>query len=356
MLIEFRCTNLSNFDAAKGRYIECDELIVASDDNIGKLVKCPKCDQMVEVPMDYVGVESANRARRGDRPKPSQRPPARKKRDLQADGLVGQGIASPKIIKPSEEEASLGSADLFGDNIQGQVKDGSQTVHDVKRKRCPSCGSLLDDHGKCSLCNYVEPQFRSKTASLDDIKIKLAGFQLWISEIVSEGASFSLLALVATSLLTVAYLLLGALTLLLGEVLWFVAITCLYVVYILSVFKAWQLTRNPRARLSFWQRPCWNGVLFAARLLGWHRYDSRYAGRKIINLRNAPIVDERVAYIEDLDKCQVLDLQNTLITDKGLLPLYGLNNLHCLIVRRTAVTPEGVFRLQQANPRLWIWD
>lgn len=359
MLIEFRCTNLSDFDAAKGRYIECDELIIASDDKVGKLVKCPKCDQMVEVPLNYEGAESATRAGQADTQRSVGRSPVKQKADVRADAMVAQNIVKPAIAESATDRNadSLKPGNLFSDDVEDSAgSEGPRTVHDVNRKRCPQCGSSLDDHGKCSLCHYVEPQFESKTARLEDIHVQLAGFQLWVSEIVSEGASFSTIAVVASSLFAFACLILTLIAVLVGEILWAVILACVFVVYVLAVFKAWQLTKNPRARLNFWQRPFWNLVLSVARILNWQKYDNRYAGRKIINLRNAPIVDEKVAYLEDLGNCQVLDLENTLITDKGLVPLYGLNQLHCLVVRRTAVTQEGIFRLQQANPRLWIWD
>ncbi|MCH2183113.1 MAG: hypothetical protein MK108_14020 [Mariniblastus sp.] len=357
MLIEFCCTNLSEFDAAKGRYVECDELIIASDDNVGKLVKCPKCDQMVEVPFQQGRAESARRTDEQARPSSAKRP-VRKKVDLEPDSRLGQVIAKPAESEVAEQNiAPIKTASLFAeDTDDGSSEEGPLTVHDIHRKRCPECGSLLDDHGKCSLCRYVEPQFKSKTASLDDIGVQLAGFQLWISDIMSEGVSFSMIATIGSGLLTVAYALLMALMLLTGHWVWAAVLTGLFFLYCLCVHKAWQLTRSPRARLNFWQRPFWNLLLYSARILNWQKYDKQYAGRKIINLRNAPIVDDKVPYLEDLDKCQVLDLENTLITDKGLLPLYGLTQLQCLVVRRTGVTHEGVFRLQQANPRLWIWD
>ncbi len=355
MLIEFRCTNLSEFDADKGRYVECDELIIASDDNVGQLVKCSKCDQMVEVPFHQGGTESARRTAEKARPSSTKRP-VRQKMDLEADGPLGQTMAKPAQGEAADPLiAPIKTSGLFTDDVDNPVEQASPTVHDIHRKRCPDCGSLLDDHGKCSLCRYVEPQFKSKTASLDDIGVQLAGFQLWISEITSDGVSFAMLAMVGSALLTVAYVLLMVVTIVTGY--WSVSMvaTGLFLFYILCVHKAWQLTRNPRARLNFWQRPFWNLLLHLGRMFKWQKYDKQYAGRTIINLRNAPIVDDKVPYLEDLNKCQVLDLENTLITDKGLLPLYGLTQLQCLVVRRTGVTHEGVFRLQQANPRLWIW-
>ncbi|MCH2178656.1 MAG: hypothetical protein MK106_07615 [Mariniblastus sp.] len=359
MLIEFRCSNLSDFDASKGRYIACDELVVAADDKIGQLLKCPKCGQMVEVPFDYVGAEEARQERSSTSSRSSNQGVSRSSPKSSEEALFGESaqINTGRVTNSSGQP--LGSEPF--EETEGLVSDDGQprSVHDLKRKRCPDCGSALADNGKCSLCPYVEPKFNSKSAALDEIDIQLAGFQLWVSQIVSDGASIRWVAGFVTALFCLVYMVLMPIALLVGGIGGIVAAVCLtlgFVFYILAVVKAWQLTKDPRARLSFLQRPFWNLLLFGARLLRWEKYDAQYTGRKIINLRNAPIVDAKVAYIEDLKKCQVLDLENTLITDDGLEPLYGHKHLHCLVVRRTAVTPEGVFRLQQANPRLWIWD
>ena len=357
MLIEFRCSNLSDFDAAKGRYIACNELIVAADDKIGQLLRCPKCGQMVEVPFDYVGAEEA----RQERSAKSSRPMSQSGVSSGAKQSEDVSFAdSPKVdarrpVPSSQPDQSDPFAETAGFSAGGETR----SVHDLKRKRCPDCGSPLDDNGKCSLCRYVEPQFKSKSAALDEIDIQLAGFQLWVSQIVSDGASIWFVGIFITALLCLGYMVLMPVALLIGGVGGFVSAVCLtvgFVFYISAVLKARQLTKNPKARLNFFQRPFWNLLLVAARMMRWEKYDTQYSGRKIIDLRNAPIVDAKVAYIEDLKKCQVLDLENTLITDDGLGPLYGHKHLHCLVVRRTAVTPEGVFRLQQANPQLWIWD
>ena len=49
MLIEFRCTNLSEFDAAKGRYVECDELIIASEGGMGAKLKAMKITRLLRL-------------------------------------------------------------------------------------------------------------------------------------------------------------------------------------------------------------------------------------------------------------------------------------------------------------------
>jgi len=49
MLIEIQCSNFSDFDSARGKYVQCGEKIVVSNDQIGQFVSCTKCNQPVEV-------------------------------------------------------------------------------------------------------------------------------------------------------------------------------------------------------------------------------------------------------------------------------------------------------------------
>ena len=121
------------------------------------------------------------------------------------------------------------------------------------------------------------------------------------------------------------------------------------------VFKGYQFGRVPAASLAWFQRPFWNSILHFARMMNWQGYDARYKGRGIIDKRGVPVADAELPAIDNLNRCQVLDLEGTLVTDRGLRALYGLNHLHCLVLRKTDVTHEGVFRLQQANPKVWIW-
>ena len=125
--------------------------------------------------------------------------------------------------------------------------------------------------------------------------------------------------------------------------------------YVGLIYKGYQFTRVPGASLAWFQKPFWNLLLVSARMMNWQAYDSRYKGRGIIDKRGVPVSDTEVPAIDNLSKCQVLDLEGTLVTDRGLRALYGLQNLHCLVLRKTSVTDEGVFRLQQANPKVWIW-
>ena len=139
---------------------------------------------------------------------------------MRADGMVGENVGQPAIAEPANDgkASPFQPNNLFTDEVEDDSgKKEPRTVHDVNRKRCPQCGSSLDDHGKCSLCRYVEPQFKTQNASLDDIHMQLAGFQLWVSEIVSEGASFSMIAVLASMFFSVACLVMTLIAVLVGE-------------------------------------------------------------------------------------------------------------------------------------------
>ena len=232
------------------------------------------------------------------------------------------------------------------------------SVYDTVEKRCPKCGSLLHENGNCSACRYVEPKYESSYLPLDQIKMQPAGFQRWFCAIFNEGVSIQLIGAVLHVLLGLLACILLLAAILVGGVGGIVGMFVIFLcaaIYVGLIFKGYQLTRNPRAKLAWFQKPIWNLILWFARKLNWQGYDSTFKGRPIIDQRNSPIVDEKIPHLEGLNQCHVLDLEGALITDKALRHFYGLSNLHCLVLRKTKVTHEGVVRLQQANPRLWIW-
>ncbi len=351
MLIEFFCTNITGFDAAAGRNKTCGQRLVVSHDQIGQLISCKKCNQQVEVPFD---VAKAKR---------SSDSASRKKKPAVAATKSAKTTHKKKTPAPSKKINELGLADPI-DRVPTDVmtfefeQDQVSALYDSVEKRCPKCGGLINENGKCSACRYVEPVYASSYLPLDQINMQTAGFQRWLCEIFNEGVSIQMIELglhcmlgILAAIIVVASLLVGGFG---GKLAIGLVIVCAFF-YMGFIYKGHQLTKNPRAKLAWFQKPLWNLVLYAARSMKWSAYDSRYKGRVIVDKRNAPIVDEKVPYLEGLGKCQVLDLEGTLITDKGLRHLYGLSNLHCLVLRKTKVTHEGVLRLQQANPRLWIW-
>lgn len=353
MLIEFYCTNQSEYDAATGRYSQCGHRVVCSDDKIGQLVKCDGCNQPVEVPFD-IGKKKPkkNSAGKTKRSQPAvaatkptktsqKRPPKRVKK------INEKGLSAPK--------QTVASDNLTFEFEQEQIRN----AFGVEKKLCPKCGEQVKQNGRCSACNYIEPKYESATLPLDQIPMKLAGMQRWFCAIFNEGVSVGFIGMLL-------HVLMGLLSTILLASAFFIKnqsiAIALAVVVILSVllyagfiFKGYQLASNPRSKLAWFQKPVWNLILFFSRKLKWQRYDSTLKGRLVIERRGEPLVDEKVSSIEGLNRCQVLDLEGTLITDKALRQFYGLTNLSCLVLRKTNVTHEGVLRLQQANPRLWIW-
>jgi hypothetical protein len=350
MLIEFFCSNVLEYDAAKGRSVACGNRMVVDDNMIGQLVKCEKCQQMVEVPFE-IARKPAARDSSNVKKKPAiaatkSTKPVHKGKPSRPKNINELGLADPIDRMPS---------DVMTFEFE---QEKIAAVYDAAEKRCPKCGNLLQDDGKCTRCRYVEPKYESSYLPLDQIQMQLAGFQRWFCAIFNEGVSVRMIAIalhvllgLLASILLVSAILVGGT----GGMIAIILIVLAVAFYVMFIYKGYQLTRNPRARLAWFQRPIWNLILWFARKMNWQGYDHSLKGRPIIDQRNAPIVDEKIPYLDGLNKCHVLDLEGSLITDKALRHFYGLTNLHCLVLRRTKVTHEGVVRLQQANPRLWIW-
>lgn len=349
MLIEFYCPNVE-YDAAKGRNVPCGNRLVVGDDKIGQLIKCDKCQQMVEVPFEIAK-------------KPAKREtPAAKKKPAVAATKSTRPVHKSKLAR-TRKVNELGLDDPI-ERMPSDVmtfefeQEKIASVYDAVERRCPKCGSLLQVDGKCSQCRYVEPKYESSYLPLDQIPMQPAGFQRWFCAIFNEGVSIGTISVVLHAMLGLLAVILVVSAILVGGMGGVIAILLILVCtgfYMALIFKGYQLTRDPRAKLAWFQKPMWNLILWFARRMDWQGYDATLKGRPIIDQRNSPVVDEKIPYLEGLNKCHVLDLEGTLITDKALRHLYGLTNLHCLVLRKTKVTHEGVVRLQQANRQLWIW-
>lgn len=310
MDIQFRCTNPYQFKEG-GNHEKCSQLLQVSSENIGLDVRCPRCNQMITVPSQARRVASDS----GD-----------------ANSGTGESVAQ----------------------VQADLTYGKFS----QRTRCPKCGSLLDDRKKCTACRYETPLVQSAQTPLSQLKVKPAGFQLWFQAIMADGVGMRLFQIgmhafvfiIVSTLLILAVLLGGSAALYLT-----LAAGVLGLAYLLVVIHAKRLANVPGTRLPFYLKPFWNGLLNMARKQNWQKYDSRLAGRLIIDVRGQTFGDRDLLDLENLNQCQVLDAEGTDLTDNALAAMHGLKNLRCLVLKGTHVNPEAVFRLQQSLPRCWIW-
>lgn len=369
MMIEFQCGNFSGYDKVRQQYVECGNKLIVSDEKIGEFVVCPKCKQQVEVPF---GLESAGRKKSvtrenvQDRTAPAasagSKTPREKSRSKtkpragKSKRAKGQQPGRGSELKLAEP-VKRPSSDLSSLSFGGSETDSKLPADN--RPRCAKCGHFLNKSGRCESCGYVEQKFEKATQPIQDIKVGLAGFQLWFCETMTQGVSINALKYGAHFSLGFIALMLVVLAILgiggwIGALMVVVIAGCV-ALYVGLVVKGQQLASDPQAKLAWFQKPFWNAILFAARAMNWQNYDDRYKGRKIIDCRGEGITDGKIRELEGLGLCEVLDLERTPVTDQGLRQLYGLKNLHCVVLRKTQVTHEGVFRLQQTHPKIWIW-
>ena len=351
MLIEFPCSLLSDYDPATGRSGICGHRIMVSDDQVGEMVTCEKCQGQIEVPLEALSPGFASGQKKIRKAKPAVAATKKKK----ANGAKKAPKRSRKVNELQlEAPASRNSGDVMTFEFENEKIN---SLYEAVEKKCPKCGAAIEA-GKCTKCRYVMPVYKSSFLPLEQLELERAGFQKWFCDIFNEGVSVRMLEIglhcmlgVLAFIVTLSFALLGGGYRVFG-IAFVIAAGLLYVGFI---YKGHQIAKNPKAKLAWFQKPFWNALLHVCRKLGWTKYDSRLKNRLIIDLRNAPIVDQKVPHLEGLTKCSVLDLEGTMITDDALKHLYGLKHLHCLIVRRTSVTHEGVIRLQQSNPRMWVW-
>ncbi len=333
MPIEFRCPNVSQFDSTRGKYVQCNQLLRVSSKRAGDFIQCPKCSQDIEVPLATT---------------PLALDPVR------ASKMGAEGGASDSVSKAGPSKKSI--MDLEFESETPAASLGSSAYHSAK-SRCPKCGGRFSSDGICTLCNFVEPVQKAERQFAENKPAKPAGFQLWLRQLSSNGDTMTYVGLglsIFASLFLCILIVLGIVSTSLSGVA--LAVTAAFsLVYLFSIIAAtWRLAKKPEAGLGT-LGPIWNCLLVAARYLDWQKYDSRFAGRKIIDLRKTPTTDSQLPAIDGLQNCQVLDLEGSAVTDAGLSQLYGHLHLRCLVLRNTEVTPTGVARLQQAIPRLWIW-
>ena len=390
MLIEIKCANFSNFDAALGRYVECGEKMIVSEDQVGQFVNCKKCNQPIEVTNDGQiqrdGSQQIQQRHRKVASKKDERrtnsasssaasSDAASQRPNRSTGIEGKtkknasntGQRSSRRMKPGRSTGSkkMGAGKSTSDvmSLDFNEQHVNSRLADDRAERCRKCGNVVDS-GQCTVCKYVHPKFEKLHKPLDELDIEITGFQRWFCQTMNEGVSVKVLEYGAHIMLGIwgVFMMMAALLGILGfgvsrtlGVVMLIAVVMGAFLYIGLVYKGHQFLRDPNARLAWFQKPFWNLLLLFSRMMKWQNYDARLKGRGIIKVRERFFRDEQILELEGIKSCQVLDLQGTSITDRGLLDLYGLKQLQCVVLKKTDVSHEAVFRLQQTFPRLWIW-
>lgn len=407
MMIEFQCGNL-----VSDTHEVCGNRIIVSDELTGDKVTCAKCQQLVEVPVATKahpepprGI-SRNQAppslkkRRlalGKKPKKSKRTASRESKK-HSDQVSSHGdrdssesepddeyrlaeAAPPKTAdsgkspleipdtnpnnKPSGRKAKLS-------NRTGAAKPGSGDQNKVSTLRCTRCGASMDEAGFCHSCGASEmvtstselekKQTPTKQASPEQdrkVKVRLAGFQLWFVNTISEAIPFRMLEMAlhaAVAFVTIAFCV-AAVFLASGvwKLLFLLMILTVAGFYVALVIQGHRLATQFDAKLAWFQKPFWYGILMFARMTKWKTNDSSLAGRIVLDQRGTDLDMDELINLESFHKCQVLDLAGTSITDEGLARLRSHAHLRCLVLRNTQVTHAGVQRLQQSKRKVWIW-
>lgn len=330
MLIEFRCGNYSSFNKKTGQYVVCGQKMSASSEDAGLLVSCPKCQKDCEVPFPERAPEKPSKKKRPSRP----RPPA-----------------------TLEEEASIAKAGQAKAKSKAPAAPASKPKSKVQR--CPKCGGVLDGRGACNECRWVKPRFTKASQSIDEMKIEPAGMMLWFSQILSEGIPMRMLCMAMNVMIPILLFASMAFALLvvggfLGGFMFLLLFLSL-LLYVALVFKGYQFLRTGHARLAWFQKPFWYGILGWCRSRKWNSFDARYRNRNVVSFQGDPITDAQLVQRKELKSAQVLDLEGTMITDVTIEQLYKLKHLQCLVVKNTSVSHLAVTRLQQSFPKLWIW-
>ena len=344
-MIEFECTNQIRDPLTGGNY-PCGKRLIVPEEQMGESVICPKCQRSVEIPFP-------------------KKPPANAGSGASNPSAKRPGQAAKQPTRKANSEDELRLSDPFvrpkSDLSNLDIRD-SETARPLpkdKRRRCQKCGAIADGALRCPSCGQKVVDRRESSQPIDQMKVGLAGFQLWFVRTIAESIPIRVLELglhvsIAMIVLLFTFVALFAVGGLEGIGILLI-LGVLATAYVALIRKGHQLATDPHARLAWYQRPLWDAILWIARRRDWQGYDSRLDGRVIINCRGEGITDNHLPELEGLEKCQVLDLQDTPVTDQGLRHLYSLKHLHCVVLKHTGVTHEGVFRLQQARPGLWIW-
>ena len=300
----------------------CGHAFKVADSLAGKVIRCPKCKQGLQVP------------------DPS-RPPAPKS---------NQPTAAIEPLDPLAAKQGI---------MEQAVTKGSSQYQKVKV--CPGCGKPLASDS-CRSCGYKIA--KPDDQAIEKIKPKLCGMQLWLCRTIRQALPVKAMVFVMHTAMVLIVLLIGGATIMgmttqnlsvFAGLIVLLIVSIAAVVYLAFAFKSYQFLIQPGAQLAWFQKPLWNLVLGLARSKNWRDYDASLSSRVVVTADDPQTGDQDIFDLPDVRRAQVLDFENTLITDAGLRSLYQLKKLECLVLRNTNVTAEEVYRFQQAFPNVWIW-
>ena len=300
----------------------CGNAFKVADTLAGKVIRCPKCKQGIQVP-----------------------DPSR-----------------PVAKKDNRPAAAIQSMDPLAD--KQNVMDQETTARSSNYRKvavCSECGKPVTGD-VCRACGHKKN--RPQNESIAKIKPQVCGMQLWLCRTIRQALPVKVMVLVMHAAMLIISLLIAGSTVVgmttqnvsvvagLAALL-FVAV--INVVYLAFAFKGYQFLMQPGAQLAWFQKPFWNLILGLARGKNWRDYDARLSNRVVVTADDPRLTDADLFDLPEIRRAQVLDLENTQISDTGLKSLYQLNKLECLVLRNTQVTAAEVYRFQQTFPTVWIW-
>ena len=344
MPIQFQCPNISTDPTGQPR--PCGKQLRAPDSKAGKTAKCPKCGSKIKIPA----------AKRSG----TKSPPTAAAWPNDADQSPDISVSQDEFDDPVLDGAARPGAIDQRQPIKDQHPFNPRTENFVpvdQTPRCRKCGKKTDKRGYCSKCNYASVARDDSDRDLSDIKIRTAGFQLWMSNIISEGVPVVLVSSMM-HFLAVVFVVFGLFVVFTAAtglmfyigIAFFAAIGFFYTAW---AYKCYSFRHDPQAQLAWFQRPFWDIVLWSCRKNGWK--DGKSKDRVVIDQRQTPLTDQLLDKLPGLKNAQVVDLEGTLVTDEAFRYFYRMDRLQCLVLKETEVSHEAVFRLQQAKPKVWIW-
>jgi len=387
MNIQFHCKNIASYDPEKGGYVYCDAPLEAGRDKIGMRVKCPKCQQYAEVPMD-----STESGRTNEGSQTSNSIEDSEDMDLLDENMERMVAAQNEVTQTVAKTASesLGQSNQAATTTAPPVSPAKRTHEDTnpiplsgsvsgqqpagmvassfptttgqlqynsfdQGRVCPICGGLLAHTGQCTSCQFGNGRNvgGKKQVPVKMMDVKPAGFTGWVQSWLTNEITIKQLALGINLLAGVVGIFLCLAAIAIGGSFGLLLAMLLAPFFALFIAATWfwvKQNTQPMVPLAFWQKPIWYWMLVMGRARNWSR-----SGDVIVDYCEQPLADHNLLKLPNISKAEVLDFENTQITDVGISRLHGLKNARVIILRNNDLSEEAVFRLQQALPKAWIW-